>query len=205
MKTIIFDLGGVLVDWNPEYVYLNEFDGNRKKMNWFFDNICTSDWNEEQDGGKLIKTATKERIKLFPEHKKLIKMYYGRWDEMLKGEIIESVNILKKLKSKNYKLIALTNWSFETFPVAIKRFDFLKLFNGIVVSGKIKMLKPFKEIYNYTINKYELSPSECVFIDDRLSNVQGAINCGIKGIRFQSSMQLIKELKKLSIGAKKPN
>ena len=199
MKTIIFDLGGVLVDWNPEYVYLNEFDGNRKKMNWFFDNICTSDWNEEQDGGKLIKTATKERIKLFPEHKKLIKMYYGRWEEMLKGEIIESVNILKKLKSKNYKLIALTNWSFETFPVAIKRFDFLKLFNGIVVSGKIKMLKPFKEIYNYTINKYELSPSECVFIDDRLSNVQGAINYGIKGIHFQSSMQLIKELKKLSI------
>ena len=199
MKTIIFDLGGVLVDWNPEYVYLNEFDGDRKKMNWFFDNICTSDWNEEQDGGKLIKIATKERIKLFPEHEKLIKMYYGRWEEMLKGEIIESVNILKKLKSKNYKLIALTNWSFETFPVAIRRFEFLKLFDGIVVSGKIKMLKPFKDIYNYTINKYKLSPSECVFIDDRVSNVQGAINCGIKGIYFQSSKQLIRELKKLNI------
>ena len=199
MKTIIFDLGGVLVDWNPEYVYLNEFDGDRKKMNWFFDNICTSDWNEEQDGGKLIKIATKERIKLFPEHEKLIKMYYGRWEEMLKGEIIESVNILKKLKSKNYKLIALTNWSFETFPVAIRRFDFLKLFDGIVVSGKIKMLKPFKNIYNYTINKYKLSPSECVFIDDKVSNVQGAINCGIKGIHFQSSKQLIRELKKLNI------
>ena len=199
MKTIIFDLGGVLVDWNPEYIYLNEFDGDRKKMNWFFDNICTSDWNEEQDGGKLIKIATKERIKLFPEHEKLIKMYYGRWEEMLKGEIIESVNILKKLKSKNYKLIALTNWSFETFPVAIRRFDFLKLFDGIVVSGKIKMLKPFKDIYNYTINKYKLSPSECVFIDDRVSNVQGAINCGIKGIHFQSSKQLIRELKKLNI------
>ena len=199
MKTIIFDLGGVLVDWNPEYVYLNEFDGDRKKMNWFFDNICTSDWNEEQDGGKLIKIATKERIKLFPEHEKLIKMYYGRWEEMLNGEIIESVNILKKLKSKNYKLIALTNWSFETFPVAIRRFDFLKLFDGIVVSGKIKMLKPFKNIYNYTINKYKLSPSECVFIDDRVSNVQGAINCGIKGIHFQSSKQLIIELKKLNI------
>ena len=199
MKTIIFDLGGVLVDWNPEYVYLNEFDGDRKKMNWFFDNICTSDWNEEQDGGKLIKIATKERIKLFPEHEKLIKMYYGRWEEMLKGEIIESVNILKKLKSKYYKLIALTNWSFETFPVAIRRFEFLKLFDGIVVSGKIKMLKPFKDIYNYTINKYKLSPSECVFIDDRVSNVQGAINCGIKGIHFQSSKQLIRELKKLNI------
>ena len=199
MKTIIFELGGVLVDWNPEYVYLNEFDGDRKKMNWFFDNICTSDWNEEQDGGKLIKIATKERIKLFPEHEKLIKMYYGRWEEMLKGEIIESVNILKKLKSKNYKLIALTNWSFETFPVAIRRFDFLKLFDGIVVSGKIKMLKPFKDIYNYTINKHKLSPSECVFIDDRVSNVQGAINCGIKGIHFQSSKQLIRELKKLNI------
>ena len=146
MKTIIFDLGGVLVDWNPEYVYLNEFDGDRKKMNWFFDNICTSDWNEEQDGGKLIKIATKERIKLFPEHEKLIKMYYGRWEEMLKGEIIESVNILKKLKSKNYKLIALTNWSFETFPVAIKRFDFLKLFDGIVVSNDY-----YSQEYQYTV------------------------------------------------------
>ena len=86
-QTIIFDLGGVLVDWNPEYVFLNEFKGDRKKMNWFFENICTNEWNEQQDGGKLISKATEERIKLFPKYKSLIKMYYEKWEYMLKGEI----------------------------------------------------------------------------------------------------------------------
>jgi len=101
IETIIFDLGGVLVDWNPEYVYLNEFNGDRKKMQWFFENICTSSWNEEQDGGYLMADATEERINLFPKYKKLIKMFYGRWEEMLKGEIKGTVEILHKLKRKN--------------------------------------------------------------------------------------------------------
>ena len=99
MKTIIFDLGGVLVDWNPEYVYLKEFKGDRRKMKWFFDNVCTSSWNEEQDGGKLMKEATEERIKLFPDYERLIRMFYGRWEEMLKDEISGTVEILYKLKN----------------------------------------------------------------------------------------------------------
>ena len=121
------------MDWNPEYVYLKEFNGNRKKMKWFFNNICTSEWNEQQDRGKLMIEATNERIKLFPEYKKLIKMFYGRWEEMLKDEISGTVDILHMLKNKGFKLIALTNWSAETFPVAVKKFAFLKLFEGIVV------------------------------------------------------------------------
>ncbi len=199
IDTIIFDLGGVLVDWNPEYVFLKEFEGDKKKMKWFFDNICTSSWNEEQDGGKLMRIATQERIKLFPKHEKLIRMFYGRWEEMLKNEISGTVEILNKLKENNYRLIALTNWSAETFPVAIKKYEFLKSFEGIVVSGEIKMLKPFKEIYNYTINKYKLNPNKCVFIDDRLSNVVGAIECGIHGIRFESPEKLIVNLKNIKV------
>ena len=199
IKTIIFDLGGVLVDWNPEYVYLNEFNGDRKKMQWFFDNICTSSWNEEQDGGYPMADATEERINLFPKYKKLIKMFYGRWEEMLKGEIGETVEILHKLKRKKYKLIALTNWSAETFPVAVKKFKFLKLFDGIVVSGKVKMLKPFPEIYNYTLKKYGLIANKSIFIDDRISNVDGAIKCGINGIQFVSPKNLIIALKKYGI------
>ena len=144
IQTIIFDLGGVLIDWNPEYVYLKEFNGDRIKMKWFFENICTSSWNEQQDGGKLMKEATKERVKLFPEYKKLIEMFYGRWKEMLKDEISGTVKIIQDLKKNNYRLIALTNWSVETFPIAIKKYKFLELFEGIVVSGEIKMLKPFK-------------------------------------------------------------
>jgi len=199
IDTIIFDLGGVLVDWNPEYVFLKEFNGDKVKMEWFFNNICTSEWNEEQDKGKLIKIATEERIKLFPEYEKLIRMFYGRWKEMLKGEISETVKILKKLKNQNYRLIALTNWGSETFPIALERFEFLKLFEGIVVSGQIKMLKPFKEIYEYTLSKYNLNPANCIFIDDRLSNVEGAIKCGINGIQFISPEKLITELKNIGI------
>jgi 2-haloacid dehalogenase len=199
IETIIFDLGGVLVDWNPEYVYLNEFNGDRKKMQWFFDNICTSSWNEEQDGGYPMADATEERINLFPKYKKLIKMFYGRWEEMLKGEIGETVEILHKLKRKKYKLIALTNWSAETFPVAVKKFKFLKLFDGIVVSGKVKMLKPYPEIYNYTLKKYGLIANKSIFIDDRISNVDGAIKCGINGIQFVSPKNLIIALKKYGI------
>ncbi len=198
-QTIIFDLGGVLVDWNPEYVFLNEFKGDRKKMNWFFENICTNEWNEQQDGGKLISKATEERIKLFPKYKSLIKMYYEKWEYMLKGEISGSVDILKKLKKMKFNLIALTNWSAETFPVALKRFKFLKLFSGIVVSGEIQMLKPFPEIYNHTLKKYDLNPSECIFIDDRPVNVSGAKKCGIDGIIFETPLQLIKSLKKFEI------
>ena len=199
IETIIFDLGGVLVDLNPEYVYLNEFNGDRKKMQWFFDNICTSSWNEEQDGGYPMADATEERINLFPKYKKLIKMFYGRWEEMLKGEIGETVEILQKLKRKKYKLIALTNWSAETFPVAVKKFKFLKLFDGIVVSGKVKMLKPFPEIYNYTLKKYGLIANKSIFIDDRISNIDGAIKCGINGIQFVSPKNLIIALKKYGI------
>jgi 2-haloacid dehalogenase len=126
-------------------------------------------------------------------------MFYGRWEEMLKGEIGETVEILHKLKRKKIKLIALTNWSAETFPVAVKKFKFLKLFDGIVVSGKVKMLKPFPEIYNYTLKKYGLIANKSIFIDDRISNVDGAIKCGINGIQFVSPKNLIIALKKYGI------
>mgnify|MGYP001376182579 FL=1 len=168
-------------------------------MKWFFDNICTPSWNEQQDKGKLMKKATQERVKLFPEYKRLIEMFYGRWEEMLKKEISGTVKILEDLKRNNYRLIALTNWSAETFPIAKKKYKFLKLFEGIVVSGKIKMLKPFKEIYDFTLEKYNLDPKECVFIDDRLDNIQGAVRCGINGIHFESPEKLINELKKIKI------
>ena len=137
-----------------------------------------------------MKEATKERVKLFPEYKKLIEMFYGRWEEMLKDEISGTVKIIQDLKKNNYRLIALTNWSAETFPIAIKKYKFLELFEGIVVSGEIKMLKPFKEIYDYTIEKYNLDPKKCVFIDDRLNNVEGAIKCGIKAIQFESPKKI---------------
>ena len=203
IKAIIFDLGGVLIDWNPEYVYLDVFDGDRKKMQWFFDEICTMDWNENQDAGYPIAKATEERVAMFPEHEELIRMYYGRWVEMLGDAIEGTVKILKSLiDNPNLKVVALTNWSHETFPIALDRFDFLHWFEGIVVSGEEKTRKPFKEIYETTLNRYSIVAEEAIFIDDNLRNIKAAEALGIHGIHFESPQQLAKALKTYHIDLK---
>tara|TARA_B100001778_G_scaffold31086_1_gene22495 strand:+ start:3003 stop:3617 length:615 start_codon:yes stop_codon:yes gene_type:complete len=196
VKNIIFDLGGVLIDWNPEYIYLDAFKGNRKKMEKFFDEVCTFDWNENQDAGYPLANATEDRIALFPEQADLIRMYYGRWEEMLRGSISGTVSILKKIVSNNdYRVFALTNWSAETFPIALKRFDFLHWFEGIVVSGTEKTRKPFPEIYETTLERYDLKACESIFIDDNERNVAAANQLGIQTIKFLNPHQLEKDLK----------
>ena len=121
IDTIVFDLGGVLIDWQPAYVFLKEFRGNQNKMNHFLDTICAWEWNLNQDAGYPIADATRERIALYPEYERLIKMYYGRWEEMLGQAHKDTLAILSFLKhSTDYRLLALTNWSHETFPVAQK-------------------------------------------------------------------------------------
>ena len=196
VKNIIFDLGGVLIDWNPEYVYLEAFKGNRKKMENFFDEVCTFDWNENQDAGYPLADATEDRIALFPEQADLIKMYYGRWEEMLRGPISGTVSILKKLiNNSGYRVFALTNWSAETFPIALKRFDFLHWFEGIVVSGTEKTRKPFPEIYETTLERYGLKASESIFIDDNERNIIAANLFGIQTIKFLNPHQLEEDLK----------
>tara|TARA_B100001057_G_scaffold403299_1_gene415501 strand:- start:514 stop:1128 length:615 start_codon:yes stop_codon:yes gene_type:complete len=196
IKNIIFDLGGVLIDWNPEYLYLDEFKGNRKKMKKFFDEVCTFDWNENQDAGYPLANATEDRIALFPEQADLIRMYYGRWEEMLRGSISGTVSILKKLVNNNgYRVFALTNWSAETFPIALKRFDFLHWFDGIVVSGTERTRKPFPEIYETTLERYDLKASESIFIDDNDRNIFAANLLGIETIKFLNPHQLKKDLK----------
>ena len=200
IKTIIFDLGGVLIDWNPEYLYLDVFEGDRVKMNAFFEQVCTMDWNENQDAGYPLSQATEDRIAIFPEYETLIKIYYGRWEEMLGKAITGSVQILKKLIDEpKFRLVALTNWSAETFPVALKHFDFLHWFEGIVVSGTEKTRKPFPEIYQITLDRFNIAPSEALFIDDNLRNIRGAEALGINGIHFLTPEKLIKDLNNFKI------
>jgi 2-haloacid dehalogenase len=200
IDTIIFDLGGVLIDWNPEYVFLDVFHGDREKMQWFFDNICTSDWNENQDAGYPMAKATEERIALFPEYEKEIRMFYGRWVDMLGGAITGTVNILKQIiDSYQYKVVALTNWSAETFPIALKHFDFLRWFEGIVVSGEEKTRKPFDDIYYLILERFNINAENALFIDDNLRNVEAANNLGINTVHFQSPEKLLQQLKTFNI------
>jgi 2-haloacid dehalogenase len=195
INTIIFDLGGVLIDWNPHYVFDDNYFESVEKRDHFFSHICTSDWNEQQDAGKLISEATDQLILQHPEWEKPIRDYYGRWKEMLKGPINETVEIFRQLKERDkYKFYALTNWSAELFPVALERFDFLQWFDGIVVSGEEKIRKPFPEIYHLLLNRYNVQAETALFVDDSLRNIKAAETLGIHILHFKSSEQLKKEL-----------
>jgi 2-haloacid dehalogenase len=196
INTIIFDLGGVLIDWNPRYVYRTIFK-TEKEIDWFFENICTADWNEQQDAGYPIVRATEELVKKHPDWEKEIRAYYGRWVEMLGGPIYETVEIFRRLKqSPDLKFYALTNWSAETFPLALERFDFLHWFDGRVVSGEEGIRKPFPEFYQLLLNRYNVNPANAIFIDDSLRNVSGGEAVGVTGIHFNNPGQLKEELSK---------
>ena len=196
IKNIIFDLGGVLIDWNPDYVFLKVFKDDKIKLKEFYEKVCTFEWNENQDAGYPLDKATEDRIKIFPEYEDQIRMYYGKWEEMIGGEIKEVVTILKNLvKENNFRVLALTNWSAETFPIALKKFDFLHLFEGIVVSGTEKTRKPFSDIYEIILNRYNLIATESIFIDDNIRNIKAADKFGIKTIHFKDPLQLKTDLK----------
>jgi 2-haloacid dehalogenase len=200
IKDIIFDLGGVLIDWNPNYVFDKIFEGKKEEQKYFFENICTPDWNEEQDAGRPLQEGTQILVESHPEWKEHIEAYYGRWEEMLGGPIPGTVEIFRRLKeSERYKLYALTNWSHELFPIALDRYDFLHWFDGRVVSGEEKMRKPAPEFYQLTLERFGLKAEDTLFIDDNLRNVEAAEKLGIQCIRFTSPEQLEQELVERSV------
>ena len=199
INTIIFDLGGVLIDWNPRKVYRTIFK-TENEIDWFFENICTSDWNENQDAGYSISKATEELEAQYPEWEKEIRAFYGRWVEMLGGPIQETVDLFKELKqNQSLKFYALTNWSAETFPIAIERFEFLEWFDGILVSGEEKTRKPFPGFYQKLLDKYSIDSFKAIFIDDNLRNVKAGENLGIKGIHFTDPANLKMRLIELKL------
>ena len=199
IKTVIFDLGGVLIDWNPDYLYKTIFD-SEEEMKWFYNNICTPDWNEEQDAGRDLNEATELLVEKFPEHEHNIRAYYSRWEEMLNGPIHDTVDIFKALKlSGSYQLLALTNWSHQTFPIALDRFDFLHWFDGKVVSGEEKTRKPFLDIYEMVINRFKVDPVSAVYIDDNARNLLPARELGMAAIHFRNPAQLKLDLKALGV------
>lgn len=190
IRTVIFDLGGVLIDWNPRYLYRKIFD-DQEQMEYFLSHICTSDWNEEQDGGRPIKEATELLINQYPDWETEIQAFYGRWEEMLGGVFEDTVELLKRIhKSGNYRLYALTNWSAETFPRALELYDFLNWFEDVLVSGKEKIKKPDPLIYKLLLDRFQINPQTAVFTDDNLRNVIAARAEGISTIHFQSAAQL---------------
>lgn len=199
INTIIFDLGAVLIDWNPRHLYRKLFS-SEEEMETFLRDVCTSDWNEAQDEGRTLATGTDLLVASFPHHEENIRAYYGRWSEMLAGEIEGTKNILQQLKeSGQYKLYALTNWSDETFPIAQAMYPSLHWFDGVVVSGREKMRKPAAAFYQLLLDRYQVAAANALFIDDNERNVIAARAFGIDSILFENPHQLKIELENRSI------
>lgn len=186
VQAIVFDLGGVLIDWDPRYLY-RKLIPEEDQMEQFLKGIVSGDWNEEQDGGRSLEEGTRWLVERFPAHESLIRAYYGRWEEMLGGYFEAPVAELKRLKQGgSYPLYALTNWSAETFPVALERYEFLHWFDGILVSGREGIRKPFPEIYQLLIRRFGLYPPQTLFIDDNKRNVEAACRAGFLGVLLES-------------------
>ncbi|MFI4958721.1 MAG: HAD family hydrolase [Lysobacterales bacterium] len=191
--TVIFDLGGVLIDWNPRYLYRQLFD-DEQAMERFLTEVCHSRWNEQQDAGRPWDEAIHLLSAEFPEHTARIAAYRTRWDEMLRGPIHGSVAILHELRARGVRLYALTNWSNETFPLAFERYAFLHVFEGIVVSGAERMIKPDPAIFQVLLSRYGVHPERAVFIDDAPRNVDAAAKLGMHALQFRDAVALRMEL-----------
>lgn len=195
IKNIVFDFGGVLIDWNPVYLYEKVFE-DKDEMNFFLNNVCVYTWNIQQDAGRPLSEATAEKQAEFPHYKDEIAMYYGRWEEMLGGTIDENVRLIKPLKEK-YNIYGLTNWSAETIPFAIKRYNFFKDLDGMVVSGDEKLIKPNPKLYQVLIDRYSINPAESLFIDDNAANVQIAKEMGFHTIHLTPDVNLEERLREM--------
>ncbi|MTB52457.1 HAD family phosphatase [Lewinella sp. W8] len=196
IHTVIFDLGNVLIGWNPRLLYNKVFD-DPERSDWFVNNIVTLDWNEEQDRGRPVAEATELLVRQYPEWEREIRIYYDRWTEHFSGPIPGNVELLKRLHAAgNYRLLGLTNWSAELFPWARENFDFLELFEDIMVSGEVKMKKPDPEIYEHLRLTYSLGDfSGCIFIDDSERNVLAARAAGLDAIRMKTPEQTREKLR----------
>ncbi len=199
IKNIIFDFGGVVMDWDPRYFFKDHFNDD-DKMEYFLKNIVTDEWNGEQDRGRTLAEGTELQVANHPEWEKEIRAYYDNWTTMLKSDIPHNVEVLRKLEHSKYELFGLTNWSAETFPYALENYDFFRIFDGkIVVSGTEKLIKPDPTIWNLLLNRYQIKAEESVFIDDNAKNIEVAKSLGFICVHIKENTDLEKELREIGV------
>ena len=197
MTAVIFDLGGVLIDWDPRHLYRRLFDGDDEAMERFLTEVTSAEWNVQQDRGRSLDAATEELVARHPDKEDLIRAYYGAetWREMISGPIAGTVDVLADLRARGVRLFALSNWSAETFPRVSHEFDFLGWFEGIVLSGQEGIAKPEEAIYRIVLDRHGLTAEDTIFVDDSERNVDQARSMGIDAIVFRDADQLRDELR----------
>ncbi len=198
IQAIVFDFGGVLLDWNPRHLYRRYFDDPRR-MEEFLAEIHFSEWNHEQDKGRPFAEGVAELSARFPQHARLIRLYHERWEESVAGPIPGSIKILQQLKAAGHHLYGLSNWSAETFAIARSKYDVFDLLDGYVISGDVGLAKPDAAIFHYLAEKVGCQPAECLFIDDHEPNIDAALAVGYQAILFRSPEQLAADLRQLGL------
>ena len=196
---LVFDLGGVLIDWNPRHLYRKLFDGDEVAMERFLTDICSQDWNLRQDAGRPFAEGVDDLVAEYPEHETLIRAWHERWPETMRGAIEETVELLAELKTEGYPLFALSNWSAETFHYAREQFDFIDWFDAMVISGEVKVAKPDPRIFDALLERAGRRAEQCLFVDDSETNVAAARRLGFDAVLFESAASLRSELARRGI------
>ncbi len=194
----LFDLGGVFFNWDPNYFFRGIFE-NDEERRFFLTEVCNDDWNLKQDCGRTIKEAENEIIPLYPNYEKQIRMYYKNHRKMIQGTYETSIKVLRYLKIHNFNCYVLSNWSAETFEGMIEDYHFLKLFDGLLISGKEKLIKPDKAIYELAISRFKLIPKDTVFIDDKIENILAAKQLNFNTIHLIDPNKIELEIKKFIV------
>jgi len=197
---VVFDLGGVLIDWDPRRLYRRLLD-DEEEVERFLTTVCTPAWNHEQDAGRSLQEGTEALVAAFPEHERLVRAYYDRWEEMLGDPVEGAEELLDDVGRAGVRRLALTNWSSETFPIARERFGWLARFDGIVVSGEEGVAKPDPRLFGVLVDRFELVPERSIYVDDAPANVRAAEELGFRGIPFEGIEALRLRLRELGIAA----
>ncbi len=196
IEWVVFDLGGVLIDWNPRYLY-RKLLADSEAVEHFLREVCPPSWNAQHDAGQPFREGIAEATARHPEKGPLIRAYFDRWPEMLGGALAETVALLERVKRSGRAVLALTNWSAETFPVAQRRYSFLGEFEDILVSGAHGLAKPDPAIFELASERFGLDPSKSLFIDDSLRNVEAAARVGFHTHHFRGAEALDERLNTL--------
>ncbi len=191
---VVFDFGGVLVDWNPRHLYRKIFSGDEDAMERFLEEIRFYEWNQKQDAGRTFSEAVEDLCKDFPQHCELIRLYDLRYEESITGPIWGTVAILEKLKSSGYLLYGLSNWPEEKYRLVRPKYSFFELFDDIIISGEEKVAKPDPRIFAILLGKIQREPWQCIYIDDSKQNIEVALELGFRCIHYQSPGQLDSDL-----------